>query len=69
MERGDARTARSNAQLRMWLICSFIVRDSGTSLDSDGDEILAGQLPLGQPRLSDCRDDALLDLGAGPALR
>src|ERR1039457_5596674 len=28
--RGEARTARSKAQLRMWLICSFIVRDKGT---------------------------------------
>ena len=28
--RGVARIALSNAQLRIWLICSFIVRDNGT---------------------------------------
>ena len=51
----------------MWLICSFMVRESGTMLDGGADQVLLGHLAVLEPRLGDRRDDALLDLGAGPA--
>ena len=63
----EARTARSNAQPRMWLICSFMVRESGTMLHGAHHKIMLGELAILEPRLGDRRHHALLDFGARPA--
>ena len=60
--------ARSNAHERMWLTCSFMVRESGTNWRIAEYRCL---LPMGSlpSRAGDqCGDDGLFELGAGPAL-
>ena len=44
-----------------------MVRESGTIFTAACDEILLGDLAVGEPRFGDRGDDALLDFGAGPA--
>ena len=51
----------------MWLICSFMVRDSGTMLTATLIRSSSRHFPARELGFGHRRDHALLDFGAGPA--